>query len=79
MKYSVTGQEKGDLLIEVTTWTGLTVCQNEYMEQLQDLHFLQDFKKDLEYSQLLLINLMSTIFIFKMKKSTFREQGGNNF
>jgi uncharacterized membrane protein YgcG len=25
MKFSMTGQEKDDLLIEVTTWTGLTV------------------------------------------------------
>ena len=25
MKLSMTGQEKGDLLIEVTAWTGLTV------------------------------------------------------
>jgi hypothetical protein len=25
MKFSMTGQEKGDLLIQVTTWAGLTV------------------------------------------------------
>jgi hypothetical protein len=25
MKFAVTGQEKGDCLIEVTTWVGLTV------------------------------------------------------
>jgi len=25
MKLSMTGQEKGDLLIQVTTWTGLTI------------------------------------------------------
>jgi len=25
MKFSMTGQERGDLLIKVTTWTGLTV------------------------------------------------------
>jgi hypothetical protein len=25
MKFSITGQEKGDLLIQVTTWAGLTV------------------------------------------------------
>jgi hypothetical protein len=25
MKYSMTGQEKGDCLIEVTVWTGLTL------------------------------------------------------
>ena len=25
MKFSMTGQEKGDLLIQVTTWVGLTV------------------------------------------------------
>ena len=24
MKFSLTGQEKGDLLIQVTAWTGLT-------------------------------------------------------
>jgi hypothetical protein len=24
-KFSITGQEKGDLLIQVTTWAGLTV------------------------------------------------------
>jgi len=26
MKLSTTGQEKGDCLIEVTAWEGLTVC-----------------------------------------------------
>ena len=25
MKFSIIGQEKGDLLIQVTTWAGLTV------------------------------------------------------
>jgi hypothetical protein len=25
MKFYITGQEKGDLLIQVTAWTGLTV------------------------------------------------------
>jgi hypothetical protein len=25
MKFSMTGQDKGDLLIQVTTWAGLTV------------------------------------------------------
>jgi len=25
MKFSMTGQEKGDLLIQVTAWAGLTV------------------------------------------------------
>jgi hypothetical protein len=25
MKFSMTGQEKGDLLIQVTTWAGVTV------------------------------------------------------
>jgi hypothetical protein len=25
MKFSMTGQEKGDLLIQVTSWAGLTV------------------------------------------------------
>jgi hypothetical protein len=25
MKFSMTGQEKGDCLIEVTTWAGLTI------------------------------------------------------
>jgi len=29
MKFSMTGQEKGDLLIEVTAWAGLTV--NDYI------------------------------------------------
>jgi hypothetical protein len=27
MKFSMTGQEKGDLLIQVTAWAGLTVFQ----------------------------------------------------
>jgi hypothetical protein len=26
MKFSMTGQEKGDLLIQMTAWTGLTVA-----------------------------------------------------
>ena len=26
MKFSITGQEKGDLLIQVTVWAGLIVC-----------------------------------------------------
>jgi len=28
MKFSTTGQEKGDLLIQVTTWAGLIVNNN---------------------------------------------------
>ena len=27
MKFSMTGQEKGDLLIQVTAWAGLTTCE----------------------------------------------------
>jgi hypothetical protein len=27
MKFSMTGQEKGDLLIQVTAWAGLTVLK----------------------------------------------------
>ena len=27
MKFSMTGQENGDLLIQVTTWAGLTICE----------------------------------------------------
>jgi len=27
MEFSMTGQEKGDLLIQVSTWAGLTVLQ----------------------------------------------------
>jgi hypothetical protein len=35
MKFSMIGQENGDLLIEVTTWTGLTVfVQTEFHECL---------------------------------------------
>jgi hypothetical protein len=31
MKFSMTGQEKGDLLIQVTAWAGLTVpVQSSY-------------------------------------------------
>ena len=29
MKFSVTGKEKGDLLIQVTAWAGLTVLKNK--------------------------------------------------
>jgi hypothetical protein len=29
MKYSMTGQENSDLLIQVTAWTGLTVHVHE--------------------------------------------------
>jgi len=29
MKFSMTGQEKGDCSTEVTTWTGLTVFERE--------------------------------------------------
>jgi hypothetical protein len=32
MKFSMTGQEKGDLLIQVITWEGLTVLQNKYQQ-----------------------------------------------
>ena len=35
MKYSMTGQEKGDLLIEVTAWSGLIVYTME--NSLSDL------------------------------------------
>jgi hypothetical protein len=28
MKFSMTGQEKGDLLIAVTAWAGLTIVQS---------------------------------------------------
>jgi len=31
MKFATTGQEKGDLLIQVTTWAGLTVLANAYV------------------------------------------------
>ena len=33
MKFSMAGQEKGDLLIQVTAWAGLTVydCQGTQM------------------------------------------------
>ena len=30
MKFSVTGQEKGDRLIEVATWAGLTIFHSVY-------------------------------------------------
>jgi len=29
MKFSKTGQEKSDILIQVTTWTGLTVLNSK--------------------------------------------------
>jgi hypothetical protein len=29
MNFSMTGQEKGDLLIQVTAWEGLTVLEKE--------------------------------------------------
>ena len=33
MKFSTTGQEKYDLLIQVTSWTGLTVLKESYGQQ----------------------------------------------
>jgi hypothetical protein len=30
MKFSITGQGKGDLLLQVTAWEGLTVCRSKY-------------------------------------------------
>ena len=30
MKFSMTGQEKGDFLIEVTAWAGLTVYKTVF-------------------------------------------------
>jgi hypothetical protein len=38
MKISMTGQEKGDLLMQVTTWTGLTVL----IEGVGDMCFIVD-------------------------------------
>jgi hypothetical protein len=36
MKFSMTGQYKGDLLIQVTAWKGLNVIENLYCQnQLQ--------------------------------------------
>jgi hypothetical protein len=32
MKLSMTGEKKGDLLIQVTTWAGLTVLKNLWNE-----------------------------------------------
>jgi len=34
----MTGQEKGDLLIQVTTWAGLTVYNCVYFIYLMTLH-----------------------------------------
>ena len=31
MKCSMTGQEKGDILIQVTAWTGLTICLSSHV------------------------------------------------
>ena len=36
MKFSMTGQEKGDLLIQVTAWAGLTVFLYIYKQLLSD-------------------------------------------
>jgi hypothetical protein len=33
MKISITGQEKGDILIQVTAWAGLTVHTKKWMQQ----------------------------------------------
>ena len=32
MKYCVTGQEEGDLLIQVIAWVGLTVYYNDMLD-----------------------------------------------
>ena len=34
MKFSMTGQDKGDLLIEVTSWAGLTVCNSDRFQMI---------------------------------------------
>ena len=36
MKFSMTGEENGDLLIQVTTWAGLSV--SIYITQITDLN-----------------------------------------
>ena len=36
MKFSMTGQEKGDPLIQVTAWAGLTVPTIEYNKTKMD-------------------------------------------
>jgi hypothetical protein len=38
MKFSITGQENGDLLIEVTTWADLTVYQIHCHKILTNLY-----------------------------------------
>ena len=35
MQFSMTGQEKGDLLIQVTTWAGLTVHNKSHNGETQ--------------------------------------------
>jgi len=35
----MTGQEKGDLLIQVTTWAGLTVNCNSLTKYTAPIHF----------------------------------------
>jgi len=37
MKFSVAGQEKGDLLIEVTTWAGFTVHLYAKIDKLDNI------------------------------------------
>ena len=39
-KFSIIGQEKGDLLIQVPSWAGLTVFQN-FMYVVSFLSFIQ--------------------------------------
>jgi hypothetical protein len=34
MKFSMIGQEKGDLLIQVTAWAGLTVFRNIFFREI---------------------------------------------
>ena len=52
MEFSVTGKEKGDLLIQVTVWAGITVCLifNDYFLEIHwkliMLHFFIDYDKE---------------------------------
>jgi hypothetical protein len=55
MKFSVTGQEKCDLLIQVTAWAGLTVFKNKFKNLTRTNKFKFSFrgliifeKKDIE-------------------------------
>ena len=34
MKFSISGQEEGDFLIEVTAWAGLTIKKKELLHNL---------------------------------------------